>query len=84
MSHSKIIIYSANNCPYCRKAKNYLEQNGFQYQEIDLSHDYDKIDELKKSTGHRTIPLIFVNDVFVGGYTDMIEKINSGDLVLTK
>lgn len=84
MSRSNIIIYSANNCPYCRKAKNYLEQNGFEYKEIDLTHDLSKIDELKKSTGHRTIPLIFVNDQFVGGYSDMIEKVNTGDLILKK
>lgn len=79
---SKIVIYSANNCPYCRKAKNYLDQNGFTYNEIDLTGNYDKIDELKQSTGHKTIPLIFVDDQFIGGYTDMIEKISSGELIL--
>lgn len=81
---SKIIIYSANNCPYCRKAKLYFENHGFSFEEVDLTNNYEKIDELKKSTGHRTIPLIFVNDQFVGGYTDMIEKVNSGELILLK
>lgn len=81
---SKIIIYSANNCPFCKRAIQYLTSHGYQFTELDLTGNYEKIDELKRSTGHRTIPLIFVNDQFIGGYTDLMEKINSKELILVK
>ena len=79
---SKIKIYSTDSCPYCIKAKSYFTNQGLDYGEINLTNKFQEIDEIKKRTGHRTVPLIFVNDNFVGGYTDMMSKIESGELVL--
>lgn len=75
-----VIIYTKDFCPYCVKAKNYFESNGIAYEEIDLANDFDKINELKQRTGFMTLPQIFVDDQFVGGYTDMMQKIESGEL----
>lgn len=79
---SQIKIYSTKTCPYCVKAKSYFTQNGFNFEEIDLTNKFDEIEEIKNRTGHRTVPLIYVNEQFIGGYTDMIAKIESGELVL--
>ncbi len=79
---SKIKIYSTKSCPYCVRAKSYFADNGLDFDEIDLTNKFSEIDKIKEQTGHRTVPLIFVNDQFVGGYTDMISKIESGELVL--
>lgn len=81
---SNIKIYSTKSCPYCVRAKSYLTENGFDYDEVDLTNKFSEIDEIKRKTGHRTVPLIFVNDRFVGGYTDMISKIEAGELILKK
>lgn len=78
----KIVIYTTKNCPYCVRAKSYFSQHSLAYSEIDLTNQYDEIDRLKQQTGHRTIPLIFINDQFIGGYSDMMEKIESGELKL--
>lgn len=77
---AKVMIYTKNLCPYCVRAKEFFRQNKIVFNEIDLTDNFDEIDRLKKETGHMTIPLIFVNGVFVGGYTDMIAKYNSGEL----
>lgn len=79
-----IKIYSTQSCPYCVRAKNYFSQNGLSYEEIDLTGNFEEIDRMKNKTGHRTVPMIFVNDQFIGGYSDMMEKIESGELVLVK
>lgn len=79
---SKITIYSTKSCPYCVRAKSYFAENGLEFDEIDLTNKFSEIDKIKNETGHKTVPLIFVNGQFIGGYTDMIFKIESGELVL--
>lgn len=81
---SKIKIYSTSSCPYCVKAKSFFVSQGLDFDEVDLTNKFHEIDEIKKQTGHKTVPLIFVNENFIGGYTDMIAKIEAGELVLKK
>lgn len=78
----KILMYSTNYCPFCIRAKNYFQQQGLAFQEVDLTNKPDEIARIKNETGHRTVPLIFINDQFIGGYSDMMEKIQSGELKL--
>ncbi len=76
----KVLIYSKHFCPYCVRAKEFFKQNNIAFQEIDLSDNFSELDKLKKKTGHMTVPQIFVDEVFIGGYTDLIAKVNSGEL----
>lgn len=78
----KIKIYSTNSCPYCVRAKSYFESNGLEFDEINLTNKFEEIDRIKKQTGHQTVPLIYVNDQFIGGYSDMMSKIETGELIL--
>ena len=78
--NSKVVIYSKKLCPYCVRAKDFFSQKNIVFQEIDLTDNYDEIEKLKRKTGHMTMPQIFIDDVFVGGYTDLIAKVNSGKL----
>lgn len=78
----KIKIYSTKSCPYCVAAKKYFSENGLEYEEIDLTGKYAEMDELIKKTGFRTVPQIFVDNKFVGGYSDLLAKIQSGELSL--
>ena len=78
---SKIILYKSKFCGYCSAAIRFLEQEKNQKIEIiDLTHNYEKRMELVQQTGHRTVPLIFIGDVFVGGYDDMIALERAGEL----
>lgn len=77
-----IKIYSTKSCRYCILAKTYFNENGLPYTEIDLTNHPDEIDKIKAQTGHRTVPIILVNDQLVGGYTDMMAQIEAGTLKL--
>ncbi len=78
----KVVIYSKKLCPYCVRAKEFFKQKNIVFEEVDLTDNYDEIDKLKKKTGHMTMPQIFIDDVFIGGYTDLMDKISNGDLKL--
>lgn len=75
---NKIIIYSTQNCPYCVRAKNLFKSHGLTFKEIDLTGNSVELEKLKNKTKHFTVPQIFINDIFIGGFTDLIEKIQSG------
>ena len=75
-----IKIYTTNSCPYCIKAKAFFERNNLKYEEFDLTNNFTEINRLKDETGHRTVPLIFIDNNFIGGYIDMMEKIDNGQL----
>lgn len=68
---AKITIYSKDPCPYCVRAKNFLDEKGVSYDVIDLTDKPEEIDRIKNETGWRTVPIILIDGKLVGGYTDL-------------
>ncbi len=50
------------------------------YEEIRLDENPEKREELIKSLNWRTVPMIFVNKQFIGGYDDLAALERSGGL----
>ena len=62
-----IDIYTTSYCPFCIRAKKLLANKKVEFNEIDLSENPDKFEEmLAKSNGARTVPQIFVNGEHIG------------------
>lgn len=60
----KVVLFGADWCPDCRRAKSYLSDNHINYQFIDVDeHDWatKKVEKINK--GKRIIPTILINDV---------------------
>ncbi|MBF0194409.1 MAG: glutaredoxin 3 [Magnetococcales bacterium] len=77
----KVIVYSTTVCPYCVRAKMLLDKKGAAYEEINLTKNPDRHDEmLKKTGGKRTVPQIFIGDKHVGGCDDLYELELDGEL----
>ena len=55
-----ITVYSKPLCHYCTMAKQYLETNGFEYEEIRVDTN-PEAREFLISEGHRTMPQIYHN-----------------------
>lgn len=65
-------VYSKSYCPYCDMAKNVLKSRGEEVKEIDVTDDIALYEDLQKRTGHMTVPQIFHEDTFIGGYDDLV------------
>ena len=77
----KIEIYTTNYCPYCINAKKLLSGLGLAFAEINLEDDPDLRQKLSsENNGWRTVPMIFIGDHFVGGFTDLKTLHDSGKL----
>ncbi|MEB5476985.1 glutaredoxin 3 [Acinetobacter sp. ESL0695] len=69
---ANVVIYSTTVCPYCVRAKQLLERKGISYKEINLSNEAPEVRvELMQRTNHRTVPQIFINDQFIGGFDQL-------------
>ena len=72
--NKKVEIYSKSNCSYCVMAMNFFDSKGITY-EVYSTDDPDIFDEmLKRNPQARTVPQIFIDDISIGGYTDLVEK----------
>nr|WP_272909149.1 glutaredoxin 3 [Acinetobacter nectaris] len=69
---ANVVIYSTTVCPYCIRAKQLLERKGISYKEVNLSNEAPDVRiELMQRTNHRTVPQIFINDQFIGGFDQL-------------
>jgi len=67
-----ITIYSTAVCPYCVAAKNFLKSKGRDWTEVRIDLDPVERDKMMAKTRRTSVPQIFVGEVHVGGYDDMM------------
>jgi glutaredoxin 3 len=77
---AKVLMVKKNPCPYCDRAKNLLDGKGIPFEVIDLTDKMDELQAWKEKTGWKTVPMIFINDTLVGGYTDLKALDDEGKL----
>ena len=67
----KAIVWSKNQCPYCVQAKNLLQSCGIEYEERNINENYAREDLLAAVPTARTLPQIFIDDNYIGGFTEL-------------
>ena len=77
---AKIQLYKKNPCPYCDRAINLLNSKDVPFEIIDLTDDMDQLMKIKNQWGWKTVPVIIINDKLIGGYTDLKDLDESGEL----
>ena len=77
---AKVAIYTTNYCPFCAGAKAFLRSKNVEFDEIDVTHDERLQEEVKRLTGRRTVPQIFIDGKSIGGFDDMRQLDASGEL----
>ncbi len=75
-----VVMYSKDNCPYCRMAKSLLDARQVAFKEIRIDLDEAQRDEMIRLSNRRTVPQIFINDQPIGGYDDLAALAKSGKL----
>ena len=76
-----VTIYTRSTCPYCRAAKELLDQKGVAFTEFEITREPAKRQEmLQKSGGRSTVPQIFIGERHVGGCDDLYALDSRGEL----
>jgi glutaredoxin len=72
-----IKIYGKPDCSYCRLAKGYLDRKGYSYEYVSIVTSDDMEDLFETVSPHiKTVPVVVIDDVWIGGYTELQKYIN--------
>lgn len=64
----KVTIYSTQTCHFCHMAKEYFDQNGVKYEDINLSLNPQRSSEVLEKSGQMGVPVILVDGEVVVGF----------------
>ena len=71
----RVKVYSTPTCPWCHKAKEFLEENKIEFEDINVAEDQKAAEEMVEKSGQRGVPVIMIDDeVIVGFNPDAIKK----------
>tara|TARA_B110000259_G_scaffold172392_1_gene204777 strand:+ start:50 stop:289 length:240 start_codon:yes stop_codon:yes gene_type:complete len=74
-------MYSSSYCPYCTNAEKLLFEKGFDVTEkILVDESPEELQKMMKITGKRTVPQIFIDNIYIGGFEELRALDLSGEL----
>lgn len=69
------ILYVKRGCPYCKAAKNYLDQKEIAYQEVEVRSDPAQMKKLQEISGQSKTPtLVWNGDVLANFGTEELKS----------
>lgn len=81
-SHSAaVVMYSKWGCGYCMWARRLLEAKGVEVEHVNVTFRPSAFREMVQRSGGRTsAPQIFIGDIHVGGYRELVDLDDRGKL----
>ena len=76
----RVELYCTEFCGYCTAARRLLQKRGLSFDEVLVSADGRAMAEMQERSGRTSVPQIFINDQPIGGFDELYELNESGDL----
>lgn len=65
---ANVTIYTTATCPYCKMAKEYMQEKGVEYTEVDVSTDQEAAAKMVEKSGQMGVPVIEVGEKIIVGF----------------
>lgn len=78
---NNLLVYSKPNCVFCDRLKDVLKNKNISYDEIIIGEDIEVRTFLEKYPNIKTVPAVFHENEFIGGYDETTKLINEGNNV---
>ncbi|MBW2998381.1 glutaredoxin family protein [Candidatus Woesearchaeota archaeon] len=65
---TKIKVYSTPTCPYCHMAKDFLNENKIEFEDIDVAENVKAREEMIDKTGQMGVPVIEIDGEYIVGF----------------
>lgn len=75
-----VTVYSTGTCPWCVQAENLLHRAGATIEKVRVDQSAEQLATMIQRSGRRTVPQIFIGEVHVGGFNDLVAFEQSGQL----
>ena len=73
----KAIVWSKPSCTFCDKAKTLLKNKGIEIEERNIAKGWNVQDLLEAAPGAKTMPQVWLDEEYVGGYYELEKKLES-------
>ncbi|TET38263.1 MAG: glutaredoxin family protein [Dehalococcoidia bacterium] len=74
MSAKEVKVYSTPECPWCRRVKKFLEDNGIAYQDFNVAEDSAAREDMINKSQQLAVPTILVDDEIIVGFNEALLK----------
>lgn len=71
---NKVFVYSTEWCPWCHKAKEWLDNNKIPYEDRDVEKNAGYAEEMQQKSQQTSIPVIDINGTIIIGYNEAAMK----------
>lgn len=65
---TKVTIYTTPTCPFCRMAKDFLNENKVDYVEINVAGDRRAVMKMVEKSGQMGVPVLDIGGQIVVGF----------------
>ena len=70
----ELTLYSRKWCSWCIDAKDYLNEKGYRFQEIDVGKDREAYEQMKELSSQSYVPTFVAGDKVLANFdTDQLE-----------
>jgi glutaredoxin 3 len=70
MADKVVKVYSTPTCPWCRRTKQFLDNNGIKYQDLNVADDKVAREEMINVTHQMSVPTIMIDNEMVVGFKE--------------
>jgi glutaredoxin 3 len=67
MDHT-VMVYSTPSCSWCQLAKEHLTTSGISFEDIDVSTDMTRAQEMVSKSGQMGVPVIDIDGEIIVGF----------------
>ena len=72
---ASIKVYSTPTCPFCKRAKEFLKQNNFAFEDLNVAESEEARTEMINKSGQMAVPVLDIDgEIIVGFEVGKIKK----------
>jgi glutaredoxin 3 len=75
----KIVLYTRPTCLFCEQVRDLFRDGGIPFREVVVSDVVQQM-ELMEKCDARSFPVVFVDDIYIGGFTHIVHLHSQGRL----
>lgn len=76
----KVVMYGTATCPYCMAARMLFKKKSVAFEDISVAGNPELRATMQELSGGNTVPQIFIDDKPLGGFDEVYELDQQGEL----
>ena len=70
MGAKEVKVYSTPTCPWCKRVKQFLDDNGIKYKDFNVAEDPAAREEMINKCKQLAVPTICIDDKVIVGFNE--------------